>query len=272
MRVKDVILTLERFAPLPLQDSYDNAGLQIGQTEAEVSGVLLCLDVTEDVVREAVSLSANMIVAHHPLLFHPLRHIAGGSTAERATSLAIKHDIAIYAAHTNLDNAEGGVNYRIAAKLGAKVLSFLRPISENAGSGVIAALSEPLTPEQLLEEVSSTFRVESLCHNDYRGGSPISRIAICGGAGGFLLRDAIARDCQAFLTGEIGYHDYFGHEDEIMILEAGHYQSEQYTIDLLGDIISGAHPALPVFRTKIDTNPIKYYTKWQEKKRQSKEK
>ena len=123
MKIKDVIATLERFAPLPLQDGFDNAGLQIGQTEAEVSGVLLCLDVTEAVVDEAVACGANLIVAHHPLLFHGLKCIAGRNTVERCVVKAIENHITVYAAHTNLDNARGGVNYKIAEKLGAPILT-----------------------------------------------------------------------------------------------------------------------------------------------------
>ena len=109
MKIKEVLDALERFAPLPLQEGYDNAGLQLGLTEEKTSGALLCLDVTEEVIQEAVRLGVNLIIAHHPLLFHSLRRITGDSYIERCVMLAIKHDIAIYSAHTNLDNAKGGV-------------------------------------------------------------------------------------------------------------------------------------------------------------------
>ena len=118
MKIKDVISTLEQFAPLPLQESYDNAGLQIGLTEADVSGVLLCLDVTEAIVSEAIEKGCNMIVSHHPLLFHGLKQISDSSYVERAAVMAIKHDIAIVSMHTNLDNADEGVNSEIGRRLG----------------------------------------------------------------------------------------------------------------------------------------------------------
>lgn len=271
VKVRDVILTLERFAPLPLQDSYDNAGLQIGRTEAEVSGALLCLDVTEAVVREAAARSCNLIISHHPILFRPLKHITGSNTAERAAMLAVKSDINIYASHTNLDNAVGGVNYRMADMLGAKVISFLRK-NEDGGSGVIAELPEPLSKEEMLEYISTTFRVECLCHNAFNAKDRLSRIAICGGAGSFLLSDAIRQGCDVFLTGEMGYHEYFGHEDEILIAVAGHYQSEQYTVNLFYDLLRNVYPDMTLYKTETDTNPIKYYTKWQEKKRQNRAK
>lgn len=258
MKVKDVVATLERFAPLPLQDSFDNAGLQIGRTEAEVSGVLLCLDVTEAVVEEATKLGANLIVAHHPLLFHGLKCIAGRNTAERVTVAAIKNDVAVYAAHTNLDNARGGVNYKIAAKLGATVNCFLLPKNEESGSGVVASLAEPMGAADFLDSVKSAFGVDCLMHNAFRKGATVQRIGICGGAGDFLLQNAVKAGCDAFLTGEMHYHQYFGHEDEILIAVAGHYQTEKFTAEILNDIIKADYPELPVTTTQIDTNPIKY--------------
>ena len=127
VKIKEVISTLERFAPLPLQEGYDNAGLQVGLTEAEVSGALLCLDVTEAVVEEAVSEGCNLIVAHHPLVFRPLRQVSGISYVERCVMAAIKHDITIYCAHTNIDSACGGVSFKMAQKLGLKNVEILSP-------------------------------------------------------------------------------------------------------------------------------------------------
>ena len=127
MKIKEIIRALERFAPLPLQESYDNAGLQCGLTETEASGALLCLDVTEDVVREAVDLGCNLIVSHHPLLFRPLRQVTDADLVQRSVRIAIQNDICIYAAHTNLDNAEDGVNYRIAEKLGLIDVEMIAP-------------------------------------------------------------------------------------------------------------------------------------------------
>ena len=141
MKIKEIIAALERFATLPLQDGFDNAGLQTGVTEAHATGALLCLDVTEDVVDEAASLGYNLIVAHHPLLFHGLKSITGSSYIERCVMKAIKNDITIYAAHTNLDNAPGGVNFKMAEKIGLANLRILQPQGEDglSGSGVIGS-------------------------------------------------------------------------------------------------------------------------------------
>ncbi len=257
MTIKEVAETLERFAPLPLQESYDNAGLQIGLTEGEeTSGVLLCLDVTERVIEEAVSKDCNLIVAHHPLLFRPLRHLTGATQVERCVALAVKCGVSIYAAHTNLDNAPGGVNFMMAEKLGLLDVAFLQPIrGQEGGSGVIGKLPQALPQHDFLQHVADTFKVKGLRHNGACN-RPVRTVALCGGAGEFLLDEAIRQGADAFLTGEMGYHRYFGHEEELLIGVLGHYESEQFTIDLLHRVLSEAHPGLRLLRTEVNTNPI----------------
>ena len=186
MKIKQIIDALERFAPLPLQESYDNAGLQVGLTETEASGALLCLDVTEEVVREAIDMDCNLIVAHHPLLFRGLKKVGDDTQVERVVRMAIKNDIAIYAAHTNLDNAEDGVNYKIAEKLGLVDVQMINPrrvtvrngLHERtvmAGSGVMGYFPAPLDSLIFLEKVKNVFGVEgceasiNAIHDFYRG-------------------------------------------------------------------------------------------------------
>lgn len=258
VKVKEIVDALERFAPLPLQDDYDNAGLQIGLTEAEVSGALLCLDVTEQVVREAVERRCSMIVSHHPLLFKPLRHIGDATTAERAAALAVKNDIAVYAAHTNLDNARGGVNYEIARRLGVEHLSFLRTQDGQSGSGVVGELAEAEAADDFLRRLKKTFAVDCLMANECLK-RPVRKVAICGGAGDFLLDDAVRQGADAFVTGEMHYHVYFGYEQKIQIAVLGHYQSEQFTICLLRDVLRQALPGLRTEVTAQNTNPIRYW-------------
>ncbi len=270
VKIKEVLSALERFAPLPLQEDYDNAGLQIGLTEAEVSGALLCLDVTEAVVDEAIRLGCNLIVSHHPLIFHKLAHITGEEYVQRAVAKAIKHDIAIISMHTNMDAAEGGVNYKIAGKLGLSDLRFFGNTqtatapTDNGGSrtvaggeGVIGTFKEPLAADDLIIKLKDTFGVECVQANQllHRG---IRRVALCGGAGSFLLNDAIKVGADAFITGEMHYHEYFGHEQEIQICVIGHYQSEQFTTEIFRDIINSECPEVPTHITEINTNPILY--------------
>lgn len=257
MKIQEIADALERFAPLPLQEGYDNAGLQIGLTEGEeVSGVLLCLDVTEAVIAEAHDKGCNLIVSHHPLIFRPLRHVTIHSQVERCVVSALRNGIAIYSAHTNLDNAPGGVNFMMAERLELTEGRFLQPNADGrGGSGLIGKLSRPLSPGEFLKKVRCTFSVDALLHNRVEN-KEISIVALCGGAGDFLIDKAVSEGADAFLTGEVGYHRYFGHEHDILIASLGHYQSEQYTIQLLLRILRAAFPTLKIVETSINTNPV----------------
>lgn len=268
VKISEVVFALERFAPLPLQESYDNAGLQVGLTEVEASGALLCLDVTEEVIDEAVDLGCNLVVSHHPLLFHGLKTVSDRSYVERCVRKAIQNDVTVYSAHTNLDNAEDGVNFKIAEKLEMEQVRLLlpRPVKVRdggheytvmAGSGVSGVLPEAEDSLKFLQRVKSVFQIECLSHNELLQ-RPVRKVVLCGGAGDFLLEEAIRLGADAFLTGEMHYHQYFGHDQELQIVAMGHYQSEQYTKEIFHSIISEACPDLPLYMTSIDTNPIKY--------------
>ncbi len=259
MKIREIIGALEDFAPLALQDGFDNAGLQIGLTEdVDATGVLLSLDVTEEVVDEAIVRGCNMVVSHHPLLFHPVKSITGNDYIGRIIMKAIKNGIVLYAAHTNLDNAPGGVNHKIASRLGLSDLQWLEPkTGQDGGSGLIGTLASPVSKEGFIQQVKKTFRVECVRHNDWHG-ETIQKVALCGGAGAFLIPKAIEIGADAFVTGEIGYHRFFGHEDDVLMLEIGHYESEQYTAEILHDIITAADPALPIHTTQLRVNPIHY--------------
>ena len=362
-KVKEIATALEMFAPLPLQDGFDNAGLQIGLTEAEVTGVLLCLDVTEEVVDEAVASGANLIVSHHPLIFKPLKSITGRNSVERCIIKALANNIAIYSAHTNLDNAQGGVNYRIAEKLGLKNVRILLP-KENSllkivtyvpeaqtqavrdalfaagcgsignydkcsynidgtgtfrandncnpfcgnigelhhekevrietvlpaylknkaisalikahpyeepaydifpilnewgtvGSGVIGELPQESDELEFLNTIKEKFTVGSLRHTKLRG-KKIQKVAICGGAGASFAGAALASGADIFITGEARYHELFDNTDKMMYAIIGHYESEQYTTEILKEIIEEKFSGLPVNVTTANTNPLNY--------------
>lgn len=260
MTIKEVIAALERFAPLPLQESYDNAGLQCGLTEVEVSGALLCLDVTPEVVLEAVERGCNLVVAHHPLLFRGVKCVADRTLVERTLRLAIKHDVALYAAHTNLDNVVGGVNYEMATRLGLTAPRILRPLAgrDDAGSGLVGEWHEPLTAREALCRIKEVFAADCVMHNALLD-RPIKRVAVCGGSGSFLCADAVAAGADLFLTGEMGYHEFFGWDGQLQLAVIGHYESEQYTVHLLQRILSEALPTLRTHHTAIARpNPVHY--------------
>ena len=256
VKIKEVLSALERFAPLPLQESWDNAGLQLGLTETEVSGALLCLDVNERIVDEAREKGCNLIVSHHPLLFRGLKAISDLTDVQRTVLKAIKSDIAVVSMHTNMDNARGGVNFRIAGKLGLEHVRFFNPEAES-GSGVVGELREPMAADDFIIAVKKTFSVEcAMCNELLR--RPIQRVAICGGAGDFLLDEAVKSQADAFITGEMHYHQYFGYEQQLQICVIGHYQSEQYTAEIFEEIIQRECPGVRTCIAETCTNPILY--------------
>ncbi|NPD92419.1 Nif3-like dinuclear metal center hexameric protein [Xylanibacter muris] len=258
MKIKEVVSALERFAPLPLQEDWDNAGLQIGLTEAEASGALLCLDVTESIVDEAIARHCNLIVSHHPLLFRGLKVISDADYVQRTVMKAIRNDICIVSMHTNMDNARGGVNFMIAEKLGLADVGFLSCGSAaDSGSGVTGMFAEGMGAEDFTSLVKGVFNVECLQCNELLH-RKIRKVAVCGGAGDFLLGKAVEAGADAFITGEMHYHVYFGYEQKIQICVTGHYQSEQFTNEIFKSIITEECPGLPVVMAETNTNPIIY--------------
>jgi dinuclear metal center YbgI/SA1388 family protein len=374
-KIKEIAAALEIFAPLPLQEGYDNAGLQIGVTEAEVTGVLLCLDVTEEVVDEAIASECNLIVSHHPLIFHGLKKITGRNYVERCILKALGNNIAIYSAHTNLDNAPGGVNFKIAEKLGLKNVRILAP-KENSllklavyvpvehadavrgalfeagcgsigdydscsynitgegtfragdncspycgeigrlhtekeirietvlpayiksraikamlavhpyeepaydiyplqnewpttGTGIIGETESPIDAKEFLLKIKDTFKVEFLLKikdtfkverlmHTVTGDKKISKVALCGGSGSSFAGNAAAAGADIYITGEGHYHDMFNYDCSMIMAVIGHYESEQYTTELLSEILSERFPKLRLKITEKRTNPVYY--------------
>ena len=272
MKIVEVLHALEQFAPLPLQADYDNAGLQVGLTEAEVSGALLCLDVTEAVVAEAVALGCNLIVSHHPLIFHKLRRITDENDVQRTVIKAIENHITIVSMHTNMDSARGGVNYKIAEKIGLDGLRFFGRLQTvpvpgtevgtpggtvEGGDGVIGELPQPMAADDFVLMLKRVFDVETVMANQLLR-RPVKTVAVCGGAGSFLLDEAVQAHADAFVTGEMHYHEYFGREQQIQIAVIGHYQSEQYTNEVFRDIITRQCPGVVCYLSQSNTNPILY--------------
>ena len=270
VKIYQVVDALEHYAPLPLQEGYDNAGLQVGLTEAvEVSGALLCLDVTEDIVDEAIRKGCNLIVSHHPLIFRKLARISDENYVQRTVRKAIKNDITIVSMHTNMDAAKGGVNFKIAEKLGLRNLRFFGGEKEiegvKGGEGVIGEITDEtdtlhadgIAADDLVLMLRERFQTECVqCNQLLR--RPIRKVALCGGAGSFLLDAAIAAGADAFISGEMHYHEFFGHEQEIQICVIGHYQSEQFTSEIFRSIITEKCPGVKCEISEINTNPIIY--------------
>ena len=260
MKIKEVLCALEQFAPLPLQESWDNAGLQIGLTEAEVSGALLCLDVTESIIDEAERKGCNLVVSHHPLLFRGLKQISDATDVQRTVWKAVQKGICVVSMHTNLDNARGGVNFKIAERLKLQHADFFVQKTVDGvvcGSGVMGELAEPMAADDFVLHVKREMEAEhAMCNELLR--RPVKKVAICGGAGDFLLDDAVKAGADAFLTGEMHYHQYFGYEQVIQICVIGHYESEHFTVEIFRDIILKACPEVRTEIAEKNTNPILY--------------
>ncbi len=350
MQVQQVIQHLETIAPPSYQESYDNAGLLVGDPQQEVTGVLTCLDSTEAVLDEAQRRGCNLVVAHHPIVFRGLKRLTGKNYVERVVMQAIRQGIAIYAIHTNLDNVyHRGVNGRIAEQLGlintrilapkgvmkklvtyvaadhsdtlrrelvkvgagqlpgqrgdrshaglgvayqrgqgraevrlefhyaapqeGRILRTLRQYHPESpvpyevhgidnrhpevGSGLIGELAEPAYEKPFLQFVKKAMKVGVIRHTRLRS-RKIGTVALCGGAGGFVLGRAKAAGAGFFITADYKYHEFFDADGEILIADIGHYESEQYTVELLSSIISTKFRTFAVYSTEVNTNPVKY--------------
>ena len=363
MKIRDVISYLEEWAPKGYQESYDNSGLIVGNKDAQVSGVVVCLDSIEEVIDEAISKKCNLVVAHHPIVFSGLKSLTGRNYIERTIIKAIKNDVAIYAIHTNLDNVQTGVNKEISDRIGlvnqqilspkrdslVKVVVFVpranadevRTSMCNAGAGSIGdydhcsfniegtgtfRANEGTNPhvgeigkihreeEVRIETIVSkaqlggvlsamisahpyeevAYDVYELQNTDQTIGSgmvgdlekeeelmdfllrikfafeagtvkytdavkkTVKRVAVCGGSGSFLLGAAKASGADVFITSDYKYHQFFDADGDIVIADIGHFESEQFTIELIGKKLSEKFTTFAVHFTEVDTNPVNY--------------
>jgi dinuclear metal center YbgI/SA1388 family protein len=363
MTIQDVTNYLESIAPLQYQESYDNAGLIVGDYKNDVSGVIVCLDSTEKIVDEAIERKCNLIVAHHPIVFSGLKKITGKNYVERTVIKAIKNDIAIYAIHTNLDNMLNGVNEIIGRKLGLINTQILSPSSNNLrklityvpadyvekvreslfdsgagkignynecsfssvgegsfragadtnafvgekgerhleveqkleviyamdkqsailsalsnshpyevvaydilelqnsnsgiGGGLIGELENGIDEITFLKSLKIKMKTDCVRYTDLQG-KQIKKVAVCGGSGSFLLKDAIHQNADIFITGDFKYHEFFDAENRIIIADIGHFESEQYTIELLAEKLKEKFTTFAVCFTEVNTNPVNY--------------
>jgi len=364
MKIAEVIKCLEDFAPVSLQEEYDNAGLIIGNANDDCKGIITTLDVTEEVIAEAVLRKCNLIVAHHPIIFKGLKKLNGKNYVERSVISAIKNNIAVYAIHTNLDNVVNGVNYKIAQKLNLQNIEVLshkentlkklvtfspqanaeeirnalfkagagtigkysecsynvegigtfkagegsepyvgeigkrhtenetrievifpsylqeqvvqslkksHPYEEIAfdiyslnnkhndiGSGLVGDFMEPVSEQDLLSQLKTAFGLSVIRHTVLLH-KKITKVAVCGGAGSFLIPVAKAAGVEVYITSDIKYHEFFDADNTILLIDIGHYESEQFTIELLADIIQQKFPNFAVLKTETKTNPVHYF-------------
>ena len=260
LHISDILTVLEAVAPPHLQESYDNAGLIVGHPGTPLRGVLFCLDSTEAVVEEALQKGCNLVVAHHPIVFRGLKRLNGTNYVERTVLQAIRNDVALYAIHTNLDNVHRqGVNAKIAQKIGLTGTSILapKPGMTDIGAGLLGELAAPMAEKDFLKHLKSVLRTGCVRHTALRD-RPVQRVAVCGGSGSFLLPDALRAGADAFVTADFKYHEFFDAEGRLVIADVGHYESEQFTIELLYEIIREKFPNFALHLTEVNTNPVFY--------------
>ncbi len=363
MKLKDITDHLESIAPLSYQESYDNAGLICGNDGMEVTGAIICLDSTEAVIDEAIANKCNLVIAHHPIVFSGLKKFNGKNYVERVIMKAIKNDIAIYAAHTNLDNVFNGVNKKIADKIGLLNCSILAPqnntlkrlitfcpeskaeflraalfeagagkignydecsfntngmgtfrpneganpyvgevgkqnqeketkievmypaylegkllkalflthpyeevaydliaitnANQEVGAGMIGELPQEVDETAFLNHLKKVMKAEGIKYTALKG-KKVKKVAVCGGSGSFLLKNAILSGADVFVTADFKYHQFFDADNQIIIADIGHYESEQYTMELFYEILSGKFTTFALHLSKINTNPINY--------------
>jgi dinuclear metal center YbgI/SA1388 family protein len=265
MQLSHLIDLLHNIAPPHFQEDYDNAGLIVGDASMDIKGVLVCLDAIEAVVDEAIDLGCNVIVAHHPIVFRALKKLNGSNYIERTVIKAIKNDIAIFAIHTNLDNMFiSGVNTKIAEKIGLADVAILMPKPDiiynnnTVGAGVIGVMPNIMETHDFLQHLKNAMSLETFRHTPICK-AKISKVALCGGSGGFLLNEAKKQRADIFITADYKYHEFFDADGQIIIADIGHFESEKFTIELLYDLIINNFSTFAAHCTKIITNPIKYF-------------
>ncbi len=257
MKLKIVIDKLNGFAPNDYQESFDNSGLQIGDVNSEIVKVLVCLDVTEKVINEAISIGANLIVSHHPLIFHGIKHITEKTYIERVIRTAIKNDIAIYSMHTNLDKIQNGVSCRLAECIGLKNISILSTDihNNNIGLGAIGELDEEYDEIEILNKVKQLLHINAIKHSPLLN-KKVKKIALCGGSGAEFIQDAIDKGAEIYFTADIKYHEYFMPENQIVIADIGHYESEIITKDIIYEQLIEIFPKFAVAKSQTECNPV----------------
>lgn len=261
MQISQIINFLETIAPTSLQESYDNAGLITGLPEWECKGAIISLDITEDIIDEAIRNNCNLLIAHHPIVFKGLKQINGNEYVGRIIIRAIKNDLAIYAIHTNLDNVMEGVNGMIAKKIGLTDCQVLMPLDNvhaTYGAGLTGYLVAAMEEKAFLGMVRDIFKIPLIRHSSFRN-KPIEQVSLCGGAGSFLISNAIAQNSAIFLTADLKYHDFFEADNRIVLADIGHFESEQFTTDLVYGILKEKFPTFAVLKTGVNTNPINYF-------------
>lgn len=261
--IADVARFLERWAPPSSAQSYDNVGLQVGDPRTEVQRAVIALDMTPAVLREVLSVGATLIVTHHPLIFRPLRSLTPSSLPSNLALQLAEARVALYSIHTNLDAAPGGVSFALGETLGLQDLEFLELNEggdQRTGLGAVGALDEAMPLEAFLSRISERLGSGSI-HYAGISDAVVKRVAVCGGAGAEFVQQALAAGADAYVTSDVKYHQYFDvldndGEPRMAFIDAGHYETEAMSVDLLRRKLTGQFPRVDWLSTKTRTSPV----------------
>ncbi len=259
MKIKEITDVIEHFAPLRWQESYDNSGLVVGRPDAEVHRALLAVDVTEEVLDEAEAEGCDLVITHHPIIFHALKRFNSADGVQRCVERAIRKGIALYACHTNLDSAPQGMSWRVAEMLGVGELSVLQPSAGDAevGFGVVGDLPHAEATRAFLQRVQQTFGVQVIRHSDLAS-EQVRRIAVCTGAGASLIGDALRAGADLYLTADMKYNDFMTPDNALTVADIGHFESEYCAINIIFDILSKNFSTFAVRKSERSRNPVNY--------------
>ena len=258
MKVSEVTAVIEEFAPLSLQESYDNSGLIVGRPDDEVNKALLAVDVTEEVLAEAVAEGCDMIITHHPIVFHPMKRFNSASVTERCVEEAIRRGILLYSAHTNLDSTPEGMSWRVAQMIGLEHIEVMQTTNDNGACfGVVGELPQGEDAEAFMRRVMQIFNVKALRHSDIVK-SQVSRVAICTGSGGSLIDMALRAEADIYVTADLRYNDFMRGEGRMILADIGHFESEFCAINIINDVLSKKMCNFAVRKSVCSRNPIHY--------------
>ena len=239
MLLREIINIIESVAPRSAQEQWDNSGMQVGDTGRDISSVLLTTDITIDVVNEAIIQGCQLIISHHPLLFHGLKQVCGQTLQAQIVEMAIRNNIAIYSAHTNMDAVLSGVSGMLAHKLGINNYRILVPSTPdaNTGLGVIGTLDAPMDFDEFIQRIRNTLRTTYIRYIAPQK-TTIQTIALCGGSGAEFIPQAIEQGADIYLTADCKYHEMQAAEGRIGLIDIDHWVSECHTREIFKDILA----------------------------------
>ena len=264
MSIKEVLQHLERRFPLEWQEDFDNSGIQCGDKEQEITGALVCFEFSDEVIEEAVKLNDNLIVAHHPLIFgNGLKKITPDNRVGRMVCKAIEHKIVLYSMHTNVDSGIGGGNYAFAEKLRLRNCSVLDPKALEGeynglvGLGQVGELPEEMPVKDFVQYVKQCLGLQVV---KYAGKieRPVKKVAVCGGSGSSLIRQALRSGADAYVTGDVRYHDFYTPDNQMLIVDVGHFEGEHFIKEILFAELKENFCKFAIHFSKMDKLDILY--------------